>query len=520
MEMLNANEHVKTYGKNVIWKGIGLHNKTFNKIKINEENKNKTFREIYLSQIKGNKSNYIVSSKGVNIKDLDLSIEFKRTIRVPDDGNEYPLPPSLGDLPLEYNNGKINLVMYPFEALWFNFRYYRGHRLALKIGIGNINAISGLPWQDGHLSDEPQNYVILPKQYWLDGIKCLEPGEDTPNGFAENLVRQFVASEYNGITIEEQMKEKGTIDSIDGRLKFEVFEEIDNNYCVYNSKTDEFVTLDSTPFDMGLDEDDHIVYIAKCDNTLIKDVTLDDINFKKGDMKIEKLITVFAKTLTGKNIMIKCFPSIKITDFKSEIRKKDGIPENQQRLIFGGVHLTDDKSLDDYGIKDCAVLHLVLRLRGGGDPRQLGLAVGGKIKQCIFKNMSNIKFERNPYCSFNVQIVNACYSKTVYKTPMSAMMYNRYGYPWFKRYDTNLLGIALDVRSGFKEIKSIRDAPVELEECYICMENYSNLKLKCSHTICTDCSLKIEKTDSCPFCRGSLNLHEAKILCGIIELKD
>uniref|UniRef100_A0A8B9JES1 Ubiquitin-like protein NEDD8 n=1 Tax=Astyanax mexicanus TaxID=7994 RepID=A0A8B9JES1_ASTMX len=81
-------------------------------------------------------------------------------------------------------------------------------------------------------------------------------------------------------------------------------------------------------------------------------------------------IFLFFQTLTGKEIEIDIEPTDKVERIKERVEEKEGIPPQQQRLIYSGKQMNDEKTAADYKIQGGSVLHLVLALRGGRGHQQ------------------------------------------------------------------------------------------------------------------------------------------------------
>ena len=164
-----------------------------------------------------------------------LNIDFQRTLRIPDDGNDHFLPPGLGRFPLRHvddfeasvparwiEHGGVMLPMYQSEALWINLgsEFLPGHGapypFAVRVVAGKIDALTGEQWKSG-LHGVPQDYLVVPEQPWLDGFAV-----------GKGIIRQFVAMPLGaGYTAEEQISgeaEHGGLQIVVYPMKRSVFE--------------------------------------------------------------------------------------------------------------------------------------------------------------------------------------------------------------------------------------------------------------------------------------------------------
>jgi hypothetical protein len=155
--------------------------------------------------------------------DAKVRISFMRTLRIPDDGKTYPLPPGLSTFPLRLvddfkdriplswkEHGGVMLPMFQSEAMWLNFssQYIQRHGaypFVVKVATGKRSALTGEAWTS---ELRAKDYCVVPTQPWLDGYVV-----------EKDTIRQFVAAPLGmGFTAEEQITGKAEF----GGLQIEV----------------------------------------------------------------------------------------------------------------------------------------------------------------------------------------------------------------------------------------------------------------------------------------------------------
>ncbi len=151
-----------------------------------------------------------------------FALSLHRTLRIPDDGHTYPLPPGLGRfhlfkvssfkerVPSQWlEQGGAFFPMYQREAMWIGFHAAEWKPNAVKIAVGGINVLSGKAFSES-LNADPQDYIVCPNQPWLDGINT-----------GRGSVRQFVAMPLGkGYTVEAALTGQETF----GGIQVMVFE--------------------------------------------------------------------------------------------------------------------------------------------------------------------------------------------------------------------------------------------------------------------------------------------------------
>ncbi|KAF2649096.1 hypothetical protein K491DRAFT_708357 [Lophiostoma macrostomum CBS 122681] len=357
----------------------------------------------------------------------DLRISFRRTIRVPDNQQVSYLPPDLGKFPLtpvmDHHSrlpkdvSKKGGLFFPmYQSEAMWIRFTSSSRYMIKIYVGGINAISGeSAYEDGA--------SVLRRQKRLAENQSRVAAEFDRNPRLASPLQDYVV-------VPAQPWLDGIADS-DGTVR-------------------QFVAM---PFGSG--------------HSIEHQLTGSDTT---GGLQFEVTPYFVPNPIPSPGWSLKC-----------RIEEKEGVPVDEQRLVFKGEQLEEGRSLSHYGIHKIseATLHIVLRLRGGGQVSDLdfkmSVAAGGKIKQVIHADYlegfhdggwSSGQWLPSRTTVFNVQVLNTALFTSItglapQGCPIDVATYKAHGFPFFDFQETPT---GISGSSNFFAVKSVAEIDGTKEE--------------------------------------------------------
>lgn len=328
-----------------------------------------------------------------------FSVCFRRTLRIPEDGKDYPLPPGFSRFPIckveDYadkvpanwlEDGGFFIPMHQREALYLEFGGAAWRPAAAKIGIGKINAVTGDQW-DETIRKHKQDYVIVPDQHWLDGINS-----------DDGRVRQFVAMPLGeGYTVEEQITDESRFGGI--------------QVVAFDPKTGVFP-----------EEDPKVV-----------------AERKRREREREDARTLFAQSTT-----------LQMAKPSEGILHMAKPQDHHGALLAQPTH----RGEPDYYRDVLSDLEAVAQ--------EMGIAAGGKIRQEIVEDYYGAHtWDENCRGKVYIRIVNSVMFKLITgedapPSPISAKEYNDAGLPWFDYYNENAPAVLpSNILAGIKPIAAL-----------------------------------------------------------------
>ncbi len=406
---------------------------------------------------------------------LDLgahtSISFKRTLRVPEDGKEYPLPADMGTLPIyrveDYadkvpphwlKDGGFFIPLYQREALFIAFKGAGWRPAAAKVAVGRINAITGKPY-DERIRPYEQDYVVVPDQKWLDGVNT-----------GKNVVSQFVAMPLGeGYSIEEQI----TDEAEHGGFQIVVFEphaELFPLECPAEAEQrKQHARQSACERRIRLKQEWFISQLDPRLRLVAESFQAGEVNDLSLDPDALERLLLHVRGLMLSSLGPECLAGWEegdISDFADRLREEEQFYEEGDPVLASAPAYSDDG---------------ILRSAPAARARvEMGIARGGSIKQQIFRDHYGVNsWNEGAKRAVNIRIVNSTVFEEITgesppETPVTAAAYSSCEIPWFDFYDETLESVApaskLAAVKNIRTIAAIRGESLQDEQEPVAMD--------------------------------------------------
>jgi hypothetical protein len=375
--------------------------------------------------------------------DATLTIDFQRTLRIPDDGKNYPLPPGLGNFPLRHvddykatvpaewvERGGVMLPLYQSEALWLQFTptvvsgHGHAYPFAIKVSAGKRSAITGKDWAKSLREDD---YVVAPNQKWIDGYVV-----------DKNVIRQFVAVPLgSGFSVEEQLTGKAEF----GGIQIEVFpmkrESFEKRWPKLRT-SQQFFKSRSRFGAVGMKSS------GSSWNTTKGKIGAGPQNYSSNQINYIKDIGAAGT------------PTLSEEECGDDTLGFDSL-RSEDQASARGISPTLGKSASD-GRRS-------LRSAVAPVTTSMGIGAGGTMAQQIIEDpYGYTEWDRNNHTRCFVHLANSLVWRQITNaqppaSPATADMYRRYGVPWFDYYDDQ--AVSVGATQKLKNVKSVKEMTAE-----------------------------------------------------------
>jgi hypothetical protein len=360
-----------------------------------------------------------------------LTVTLHRTLRIPDDGKEYPLPPSLGHFPMVHvddyktkvspkwvGRGGVMVPMYQSEALWFSLHpHYVSDRgapypFAIKCATGKVSALTGKEWSKKLKADD---YMVAPGQPWLDGYVV-----------ADGTVRQFVAAPLGlGVTAEGQITGKEEFGGLQLEVLPMLLEKFEAKYPKVSRQITNSMRRSMRAHGMGVTGPTGPTGATGASGPVGPAGMMGGQMYCSNELKGIKTASLISESSVTFNMVAESMEQ----------------PLRMRKDYAGEVELSER---GDEGLEIGAQL-------------DMGLAAGGRMKQQVFKDPHGIEvWDRKHKTRVFIHMANSIGWQHVTGSlpphpPMSASDYTSHGFPWFDYYEENAKS-----QSGTDKLKGLK----------------------------------------------------------------